>query len=81
MSEKMNQDLDRQDAATLLFEALHIGDNLNKMMEVLDQVKASKSKDKFVEMIGLVMGHNADMIFAVRKMYPDLHPIFRTLKK
>lgn len=80
----VNSDMDtqmtKQNASELLAEALSIGNSINRMMEIISDVDPSDSKERFVESIGLITGYNADVIMGIRKLYPDLHPMFDDLK-
>ncbi len=76
----MDTQLTKQNASELLAEALSIGNSINRMMEILRDVGPSVSKERFVESIGLITGHNADVIMRIRNLYPDLHPMFDDLK-
>jgi hypothetical protein len=77
----MNKHLSEQDAKDLLAEALLIGDSINRMMAILLDADPSESKDMFIESIGLITGHNADVIQRIRILYPYLHPLFDELRK
>jgi hypothetical protein len=71
--------MDRQNAAELLAQSLMIGDALNNMLEILTRIEPSQSSETLSESIGLVMGHNAEVILKIRNLHPDLHPLFATL--
>ena len=71
-----SHEINRQDAEKLLIQALQIGECINHMMEALGGSGSSETKIALKASIGSIAGHNADIIFKIRKIYPDLHPMF-----
>ncbi len=79
MTETKNKS-QRQKAEELLAESLEIGNCINRMMDILGHTHSLPDKDKFVESIGQITGHNADIILRIRNFFPDLHKIFDDLR-
>ena len=79
MTERENN-FNRKDAIDLLTQALQIGDCINNMMVTLGNSGTSSDIAQFIESVGLITVHNADVIFRIRKIYPDLHPMFDEFK-
>jgi hypothetical protein len=54
--------------------AMAAGDAINQLDALIRQIKDKDEKKEFVKALGQAMGHLADIIFKIARVFPELDP-------